>query len=106
MCYLAAILGSSLALASPNCADDFRLMAGLTSVIATSIEQDGFPCDRVSSIAEGRFDDEGGRVLEVVCRLAAPAGSVRRYRVVAHTEGDFVASPAEDPALASIETAP
>ena len=98
MCYLAAVLGSSLALAAPDCEAEFRLLVGLRSIIAVSIEMDGFACDEVLRIEEGRFEDEGGRVLKVVCRLpplagTAGSGSSRTYRVVAYTEGDFVAHP-------------
>lgn len=93
MYYLPAILGSSLALAAPNCEAEFRLMAGLTSVVAASIELDGFACERVLRIEEGRFDDEGGRVLKVVCE---GAGRTATYKVVAYTEGDFVTSPWDD----------
>lgn len=86
MCYLAQIL-SAMTLAQPPCDADARLLVGMTSVIAASIETDGFRCGSVGRIEEGSFENEG-RVLKVTC-----LDPQRVYKVVAYTEGDFVAAP-------------
>src|SRR4051794_24754465 len=83
-----------LTMLTPPCsADDFPLLAGLRSVLASSIQDDGFICPDVKSIEEIGFIDTGV-VLKVTC---GPLGKEvawpeRALRVVAYPEGDFTAA--------------
>jgi hypothetical protein len=93
----------ALAASHAEASNDFHLMVGFRSVIASFIADDGFSCPDVKRMTDARFDRDGNAVMKVVC---GPVGSGaewghRPLRVIAYTEGDFSTAPWREDAPAS-----
>jgi hypothetical protein len=72
-------------------ADDFELLVGLRSTIASYIRDYGYRCPEVRRI-DWLGTKDAGSVMRVVCSSPGSAPETV-FRVTAYVEGDFTAHP-------------